>query len=180
MKIEDVVEGLKSGWTAISAVAAVVIGVIAEMVASPPTLWRDAGQQPAVLSFVVTIVVATGVSAIVAGRELERRIPFGLLALAALATVVLYFIISAQFSCPFAGDRMAIGWTYLPAAAEYLASNRHLSCGLLIADFTGNTDDIWPREQILSMWLLVFALYAIAVSFVATAVVRVMRSLRGQ
>ncbi|RWB34599.1 hypothetical protein [Mesorhizobium sp.] len=89
-----------------------------------------------------------------------------------------YFMLRAQFSCPFYDDRMSIGWTYLPAATEYVAKNAGQSCGLLIADFIGDTDKIWPRTQIFAMWGLLLLFYVAAVTFVAMTVVRLMDHVR--
>ncbi|ESX22564.1 hypothetical protein [Mesorhizobium sp. LSJC264A00] len=180
MGIKDVTEKFKSGWNAVTAVAAVVISVIAKMVADPPTLWRDAGQQPVFIFFVATVIVAVGVSSATAGKEPEHRTRLGWMVGLVVAVAVAYFIMSAQLSCPFAGERMAAGWAYLPAATEYVAKNPQLNCSLLIADFTGNTDSIWPRNQILGTWLLLFTTYILAVTLAAAAVVRIMQNLTGR
>jgi hypothetical protein len=169
----------KSGWVAASGIGAVVVTLIAEMVLSPPTLWREAGDQPAVLHFFVTVIVAAGLSSVLAGRKPERRATFMWLVPLGLLFTVTYFVLSAQFSCPFAGGRMTTGWTYLPAAADYVAKNPAQGCSLLIADFTGDTDRIWPRGEILMRWLLLLVTYMLAVTFLATTVVRVMQHLRG-
>ncbi|MHA7775686.1 hypothetical protein [Roseibium sp. M-1] len=180
MKLEDLTKELKAGWVAASTLAAFVTTIIAGIVASPPTLWREAGQTPEVVNFLVTIVVAAGIGSIMAGRSLEQRATFTRIVPLALVSAIVYFLLSAQFSCPFSDNRMAIGWTYLADAANHLARNPEQGCSLLIADFTGNTDKIWPKHEILIVWSALFLSYVAAVTFLATTIVRVMQHLLGR
>ncbi len=78
------------------------------------------------------------------------------------------------------GRRMAIGWTYLPNATDYIAKHPGLGCSFLIGDFIGRTDNIWPRNQIYVTWVSLFAVYIGAVTLLAMTVVRVMQHLRDQ
>lgn len=180
MKLKDLVDELKSVWTALSGLAAVIITFLAYFVAEPPMLWRESGQQPDLLKFLVIAVVAAVLSRVIAGQKPAPWVTFKLLTPLAIIITVVHFILSAQFSCPFAGERMSIGWTYLPDAADYVAKNPDQSCRLLIADFIGDTDKIWPRGQILTMWLIVWAVYIFAVTSLTATAVRVMQHLRGE
>ncbi|MGO4642474.1 hypothetical protein AB4Z43_28965 [Mesorhizobium sp. 2RAF45] len=175
MTAEEVSVKFKAVWAAVSAVTVIVVGVISQLVTSPPTLWRDAGSQPVFLSYVATLVVAAGFCSTMAGKPVARP-TFGLIAVG-IIVIVGYFIAAAQFSCPFVDGRMSVGWTYLPQAADYVAKNPQITCSLLIADYTGATDTVWPKGEIITSWIGVLALYIAAISLVATIVVRTMQSL---
>ncbi|MCR4268152.1 hypothetical protein [Nitratireductor sp. ZSWI3] len=180
MKLEELIRELKGSWVAASILAAFVTTIIADMVASPPTLWREAGQTPEVINFLATIVVAAGIGSVMAGRSLEQRATFTRIVPLALVFAIVYFLLNAQLSCPFSGNRMATGWTYLADAANHLAKNPGQGCSLLIADFTGNTDKIWPKHEILIVWVALFLIYVMAVTLLATTILRVMQHISGR
>jgi hypothetical protein len=178
MKPTGLLEEWNSRWKILAAIVGGLVPIIGNLVASPPTLWREAGDQPAFASLVVTIVIALIASSVMEGKRPSRSKTTGL-ALAAGSCVVVYFLLRAELSCPFAGDRMSIGWAYLQEAASYVAKNPDQGCSLLIADYIGNTGEIWPRWQVASTWGLVLIVYVVAVTLVAITLVRVMDHLRG-
>lgn len=180
MTVEETSTKFNAAWTAISAVAASVIAFVSTLVASPPTLWRDAGSQPNFISYIVTAIVSAVICSYLVAKTTRRpttRPVTKRFFLAGLAACIVYYVSSAELSCPFVDNRMSIGWTYLPTAANYIAKNPQLSCSLVIADFVGDTDNIWPRFEIIGSWLIVLALYVIAVSILCTIVVRFLQSL---
>lgn len=160
----------------ITAAATTVIAVIAKMLVPPPTLWREAPQAPYVVEFLVIVVVAV----VIAGRKTGRRVSFRWAVPLTLVFTIAYFLMTAQFSCPFADNRMAIGWSHLPAAAAYTDKNPQLGCSLLIADFMGNTNEIWPPAEIMSVWLALYLTYVLTVVFAATTLVRVTQHVLGK
>jgi hypothetical protein len=170
MKFRDRIGEFDAAWAAVTATATVIIALVAKMAAPPPTLWREAAQVPYVLEFIVIIIF----SASMAGRkpELGANFKWVLPLVLTLVCTVAYYVLTTQFSCPFTDNRMAIGWAYLPTAAEYIARNPGQDCSLLIADYIGNTKMIWPAYQIIIMWLFIYFAYVLAVAFAAKTVVR--------
>lgn len=173
MKFRDRIGEFDAAWAAVTASAATIITLIAKMAAPPPTLWREAAQVPNVAEFIVIIILSAGM----AGRKPEPGTNFKWvlpLSLTLLFTVA-YYVLTIQFSCPFIDNWMATGWAYLPTAADYIAQNPGQDCSLLIADYTGNTNKIWPGYQIIIMWLFIYFAYVLAVAFAAMTVVRAMQ-----
>jgi quinol-cytochrome oxidoreductase complex cytochrome b subunit len=129
--LKDLLAKWKSAWLLQAAFVTFLVPIVGQLVASPPTLWREAGQQPAFATFLITVVVAFLACSVMAGIQPALRSTIIWLVPAAVVFMVAYFPLRAHFSCPFADDRMSIGWTYLPIAAEYVAKNPGQDCGLL-------------------------------------------------
>jgi hypothetical protein len=172
MNVEALVSRLKAGWKALSGLVALVISIMGNFLASPPTLWREAGEASNISRLVVIIIVSAVLSAALTGKMLSRRVTFYLFAPLAILFFLVYSFMRAKFSCPYSDGRVATGWLYLSGAREYLAKNPGQGCELLIADFIGDTDKIWPTIQIGIVWAVLLTTYIATVSLVATILVR--------
>lgn len=157
----------------ITAVVAVITAAIgAEFFSNPPILWPEAGKISIAHLARVCII---GLVALLVSRSRSRQISpiytyivLGIGLIFALSYVVAISI----FSCPFAGSRIATGWTYLHDAAEYIARNPNRSCSLLLGDHLGEVREIWPVSQIIFSWSIINILYLIALSALSAVVVR--------
>ncbi|MBX5198332.1 hypothetical protein HJB82_23925 [Rhizobium sp. NZLR10] len=170
MNFRDRIGEFDATWAAVTAAATVIIALIANMAAPPPTLWREAAQVPDVLEFIVIIILSASIS----GRKSKgwKNFKWFLPLIPTIVCIVAYYVLTTQFSCPFTDNRMAIGWTYIATAAEYISQNPGQDCSLLIADYIGNTNMIWPAYQIIITWLVIYFAYVLAVAFSAMTVVR--------
>ena len=69
MKIKEVIGEYDTIWAGLTALAATILSYVAQIVATPPTLWREAPQVPYVAELVVIVVLAAGI----AGNSAARR-----------------------------------------------------------------------------------------------------------
>lgn len=177
MKLELLISRLKSKWALLSAFAAFIFAIVGPIVASPPTLWREAGDVSRLGPFIISIVASMMLSAMLAVKALARPSTFYLYTGLTIVVLLAYFFVRAEWSCPYSDGRMAIGWDYLPVASDYLNRNPNHSCELLLLDFTGDTDKIWPPAQIGIVWAFLLILYITAISLTAALTVQAMHHL---
>ena len=120
-----------------------------------------------------------------AGRKQHAARFWTRLALVLVATAFLLFItyqwLEPTWSCLFAQRfQLVIGSEYTDTARAYVAQHPDAgrSCDLLIADFAGSTEQIWPRAQLLAHYLILATLFIVAWLVCAAAIVAVLFALR--
>lgn len=178
-QLTNYIDRLKGGWVAVVALVTFILSIFGEQLEFAPMLWRDAGAAPTFA--IIRITLATVVACIIVSQfdnsvrpSMKTTI---MLLFLGCALWLAYFIAQALFTCPYVGESMVVGWSYLEAATKYVAENPNRSCSMLIEDHVGLTYQVWPSYQILLVWLFVTSLYILFTIVISVTVLRTMLTL---
>ena len=177
MKLELLISRLKSKWALLSAFAASFLRLLDQSWLLHQRFGGKLGDVSRLGPFIISIVASMMLSAMLAVKAPARPSTFYLYTGLTIVVLLAYFFVRAEWSCPYSDGRMAIGWDYLPVASDYLSRNPNHSCELLLLDFTGDTDKIWPPAQIGIVWAFLLILYITAISLTAALTVQAMHHL---
>ena len=175
---------LSKRWSELSQVG--VWGVAAVM----PLLWKPPLLAPGIANdtwipiaqYAVTIIFA--LIWVVLRRRFQRSFFAAaavLLALAGLASTFQYTKVHAEWTCQYAKrGPVVIGEQLSPEGRRHAGRIGTSDCERLIEDFVGETDDLWPRSEMIERYVALGRWYIANLVLLATAMAMVLESFRAR